>query len=213
LNTISSPNQYLLSFDAQDGSHINGKWCNLIDATSWFPIPQPEYTVSSSPSSINLRPGEERNDELRIASPIQRSGISHVILSSEPTNDLEINLKPPILSIPSLGSNVSIIHIKAQENTKYEQLPFIHTITINAVITIPDFTPYGATSSEVKSNSLTGNISKGFSNLTITLLPPMTFQEQFSAFWNTYGSLVSLVGGGFAAGFAALVFNRLTKTK
>jgi hypothetical protein len=35
------------------------------------------------------------------------------------------------------------------------------------------------------------------------------FEEQFRDFWNTYGDLIGLVGGGFAAGFSALLIDRL----
>ena len=46
-------------------------------------------------------------------------------------------------------------------------------------------------------------------NLTIKVLEPLTFQQWFKEGWDTYGSLISLLGGGFAAGAASLVFDRL----
>ena len=48
-------------------------------------------------------------------------------------------------------------------------------------------------------------------NLTITVQQPLTLEEQFREFWNTYGGIIGLIGGGFAAGFSALLIDRLKK--
>jgi hypothetical protein len=48
-------------------------------------------------------------------------------------------------------------------------------------------------------------------NLTVKVVEPLTFQQRFKEAWDTYGTLISLVGGGFAAGAASLVFERLKK--
>ncbi|MGN6624494.1 MAG: hypothetical protein ACTHKK_10165, partial [Candidatus Nitrosocosmicus sp.] len=48
-------------------------------------------------------------------------------------------------------------------------------------------------------------------NLTVKVVEPLTFQQRFKEAWDTYGTLISLVGGGFAAGTASLVFERLKK--
>jgi hypothetical protein len=33
---------------------------------------------------------------------------------------------------------------------------------------------------------------------------PYPIEEHFKEFWDTYGAMISLVGGGFAAGLSAL---------
>ena len=47
-------------------------------------------------------------------------------------------------------------------------------------------------------------------NLPITV-DPVTTEEGFLAFWTAYGGPLILVIGGFAAGFATLVIDRLRK--
>jgi hypothetical protein len=44
------------------------------------------------------------------------------------------------------------------------------------------------------------------SRVVIAIYP---FEEQIRDFWNTYGDLIGLVGGGFAAAFYALLIDRL----
>ena len=46
-------------------------------------------------------------------------------------------------------------------------------------------------------------------NLTITVLPPLTINDKFKDFWSVYGQPISIVLGGFAGGFASLVFGRI----
>lgn len=50
-------------------------------------------------------------------------------------------------------------------------------------------------------------------NLTITVVEPPTFQQQFKDFWDTYGQPISIIAGGFAGGTASLLFDRLKKPK
>lgn len=50
-------------------------------------------------------------------------------------------------------------------------------------------------------------------NLSINVLEPLSPTEVFKNFWDTFGDPISLIGGGFAAGFSALVFNRMIKKR
>jgi hypothetical protein len=42
------------------------RFCTLVDTTNWVIIPPPEFKISANPSSIVLRPGEEKNVQLQI---------------------------------------------------------------------------------------------------------------------------------------------------
>jgi hypothetical protein len=50
-------------------------------------------------------------------------------------------------------------------------------------------------------------------NLTLTVIEPLTIQQQIKDFWEIWGSPISLIGGGFAAGLASLVFDRMKNRK
>jgi hypothetical protein len=48
-------------------------------------------------------------------------------------------------------------------------------------------------------------------NLTITVIPPLNVNDRFKDFWSIYGQPISIIAGGFAGGFASLIFGRVTK--
>ena len=50
-------------------------------------------------------------------------------------------------------------------------------------------------------------------NLTISVIEPVSIQEQVKDFWSTYGPLVSLIGAGFAGSVSTYVFDHLRKRK
>lgn len=212
LSKIGYPSNYLLSFDAQDGFYYDGnKFCNLIDTTHWYPIPLPSFTISMAPSSVELRPGEKKVIELIAKASIHAS--SNVTFYPRDINGLEVSVNPKTMSIPPLGSNISSITIKAGDNLGDRLLPSVNTLYMDAILTIPDLTFLKQGSRHVEGNSLTENISKTFSNLTITLLPNLTPQEQFAEFWKSYGDFIGLVAGGFIAGLTALVIDRIKKKR
>jgi hypothetical protein len=108
------------------------------------------------------------------------------------------------IEIPNLTANFSAP--KEEETQRYKQ-PITRLIPIQMTVkvignTIP---------SNLTSASSTDNRTTTFSNLTVTLLP-WTLTDIFRDIWSTYGQVISLVGGGFAAGAAALFFNRAFKT-
>jgi hypothetical protein len=210
LSKIGYPSNYLLSFDAQDGfSYGENQFCNLIDTTHWYPIPLPSFTISMVPSSVEIRPGEEIDIELTAKANIDAS--SNITFYPRDINGLQISVNPKKISIPPLGSNVSSITIKARDSFGDRLLPSVNNLYMDAVLTIPDLTFLKQGSGNVRGESLTENLSKTFSNLTITLLPNLKPEEQFAEFWKSYGDFIGLVAGGFIAGLTALVMDRIKK--
>ena len=49
-------------------------------------------------------------------------------------------------------------------------------------------------------------------NLTVTVTPPISYDEKFKEFWSIYGQPISIIAGGFAGGFASLVLAKFRKT-
>jgi hypothetical protein len=50
-------------------------------------------------------------------------------------------------------------------------------------------------------------------NLTISVIEPLTFQEQTKEFWSAYGAIISLVGAGFGGAIATYVFDYFKNRK
>lgn len=57
-----------------------------------------------------------------------------------------------------------------------------------------------------------GYVTNPSMNLTVSVIPPLNFDEQFKEFWSVYGQPISIVAGGFAGGFASLVFAKIKKS-
>ena len=66
LDKVNSPSQYKMAFYITDYFVKDHVLCRLIDTTNWVIIPPPDFSMSVSPSSVLLRPGEEKNLELQI---------------------------------------------------------------------------------------------------------------------------------------------------
>ena len=49
-----------------------------------------------------------------------------------------------------------------------------------------------------------GYITNPSMNLTVTVIPPLGFDEQFKEFWSIYGQPISIIAGGFAGGFCII---------
>ncbi|MBV9175958.1 MAG: hypothetical protein JO297_02850, partial [Nitrososphaeraceae archaeon] len=181
--------------------------------TNWVDIPPPTYFILTSKDPLQLRPGDHNKTigaqlksttgivpnlvsfikiENNSALPIKLITISHKVnnnnSSIEPASfDISVLNNAPVgqYTIPILA-NIS-------EGSKF--LPeFIHIK--NPLLSVPTYaymlTPV---------------------NLTLKVLEPLTFQQWFKEVWDTYGSLISLFGGGLAAGAASLVFDRLKNTR
>ena len=43
----------------------------------------------------------------------------------------------------------------------------------------------------------------------IVVDPPLSAEQKFTSFWNTYGNIITVFGGGFAGGFAGWFFGRI----
>jgi hypothetical protein len=50
-------------------------------------------------------------------------------------------------------------------------------------------------------------------NLTLSVIEPITFQDQIKEFWIAYGGIITLIGAGFGGGLASYVLDRAKNRK
>jgi hypothetical protein len=65
---VNFPNRYVIGFSQDDTFFINHRPCIMVDDTDWYTIPPPQYVISTSPSSVELRPLQKKEIELQIRS-------------------------------------------------------------------------------------------------------------------------------------------------
>jgi hypothetical protein len=218
LDRIKSPEQFILFFSLQD-FYKDGKYngCLIIDiGDNVAYVPQPKFTISAEQTS--LRPGEEgKVIDLKINSNIIIT--PNITLSVRNQTGLTLKLLNDQPYLNTAGFAASLLKVKALDNATSRT----YHIPINANISFPKVDLAGALttpSTPFKSLEL-GNLNTSYSPsislnatiLAINVLEKLTPLEQFDNFWKSFGGLIALIGGGFAAGFSALVFDRFKKKK
>jgi hypothetical protein len=66
--SLNYPSKYRLAFIADDAFIKDRHFCSLFDSTNFVSIPPPQINITSSPNSLELRPGEQKSVELEIKS-------------------------------------------------------------------------------------------------------------------------------------------------
>ena len=209
LSNLVFPEQYKVMFYvsfADDHGNI------ILDFTSWMDIPPPKFNLSASSGSIvEIRSGETKSIGLVLKSSFgslppkvisfttveNQTGVK-VIPPHERFDESTNILKPASFNIAISGDTLPgeyIIPIKANISSG-PTIPTQFTAAKNYTSGIPPVSSHTAVA-----------------GLTIRVSEPLTFTQWFKEGWDTYGSFISLVGGGFTAGLATLVFDRLKNKK
>ena len=183
-----------------------------VDFSNWIDIPPQTYRISTTKDPIQLRPGNNEIVGAEIKSTfgtIPKIVSIHTVNNSLPigtnilsdTSDNKANeLRPSSIKL-DVSQKAQVgkysIPVLANISTGSTFLPKILYVNIYSLpISIP---------------------TEGYTiiplNLTVQVLEPLTFGEWFKEGWETYGNFISLLSGGFFAGAASLVLDRLKKNR
>jgi hypothetical protein len=207
LAALNYPDEYVLLFYAFDYFIEGYRICPMADITSRVHIPPPEFGISSSPSSVELRPGEHKSIELNLKSNANIK--SRVLFSGSQTDELKdkikFNFTTNNISVPLNGIVTSKLDIKASENVEADS----YTLPISANISVitEDKPRRGGTTGEILYNP-TDQVLFETSNLTVTVLPSLTLLDYINNILNSWGAPVKeLIGLITAIGsIGAVVF-------
>jgi hypothetical protein len=223
LSSLNFPSKYNLLFYTAESFKSN----EVRQFTSWVTIPPPSLQITTLPSNIIIRQGEEQLIPARIKST---SGFSNDVInitldniSSANNNnyntgavfnsgELHINVQrnqPPLFKIS----------VPQQTPLGIYSIPLIVTIREPSVATItkPIFinTRGGTVDPEFelsKKYPTVGYLTKPI-NLTVTVISPMSISDQFKDFWATYGQFIGIFAGAFVGAFAKLLFDKVKEKK
>jgi hypothetical protein len=210
LADINFPQQYVVVFFVDYAFDMSNPRKGISDYSNWVNIPPLKFAISTSPSTITLRPGEEKTIEVQVNSttPTATSFVTpHVSFATNKIDAIEdASFVPNGLDLPRFGIGTAELHIRASKNAD----PSYHTLQILGNVSFPvQYVRENDQNSELstaKFESMTVN-----TNSAVTILNPLTDEEKFSNFWNVYGGAINLVAGGLAAGFSALVIDKIRK--
>ncbi len=225
LSSIDSPSKYNLLFYTAESVNSN----EVRQFTSWVSIPPPSLQITTSPSDIIIRQGEDQLIPARIKST---SGFSNDVINMT-LDDFNSGTSKNNNYNTASGFNSSEMHVDVQRNQPPlfkiavpKQTPLgIYTIPLLVTIREPSIatttkpisitTRGGAVHPEFelsKKYPTIGYLTKSI-NMTVTVISPKSISDQFRDFWTVYGQFIGIFAGTFVGAFAKLMFDRLKKKK
>jgi hypothetical protein len=206
LTTIAVPDKYKVLFYTSSASGCN----RIIDFTSWIDIPTPNFVISSSPNTLELRPGDVKNIGVVLKST---TGFVHKVVdftNLENNSGIQVVTERGKLNRSDFSVEPLSFNIKIPENAQTGEyaIPLLANISTGSAIP-SEFVAVN----KYKSSIPTESFITAVANLTIKVLEPLTPSQIFKEVWDTYGGVISLVAGGFAAGITSLLFDRFKDRK
>jgi hypothetical protein len=227
LGSINFPPEYNLLFYTAESFKSN----EVRQFTSWVTIPPPNLQITTEPSNIIIRQGEEQLIPARIKST---SGFSNDVLNitlddiNSPSSSSKNNNYNTIS-----GYNSSELQVKIERNqpplfkiSVPQQTPLgIYTIPLITTIREPSI---ATTTKPISINTPDGTVDPEFElskkfptvgyltkpvNLTVTVISPKSITDHFKDFWATYGQFIGIFAGAFVGAFAKQMFDRAKKKK
>jgi hypothetical protein len=209
LTSINSPSNYGLSFYTAESFNSS----EVRDFTSWVAVPPPVIDMLTHPENIVIRQGETKVIPTEIETPLSNNvtKISFEYGTNFSSNGLNVSaqrIEPPLFEV----------EVSPQSPVGVYTVPFGASMLIQtASSTSPMFngTVTGSVDPEFQASKkypTTGDIT-GKGNLTIEVIPPLTVNEEFMAFWNTYGTPIVILGSGAAGVFATFFIDYMKSLK
>jgi hypothetical protein len=199
LAAVSSPEKYQVMFYAEDKTRDNCVW--MTDFTSWITIPNPDLTVNTTPSSIELRPGDKQVIGAQLAA--------------------NSNFTPEVSNYTVIDNNISGIQSEVLNRHRNGVEPVNMEIRIPSEIGIGKYIiPLQANVTQISGTPDTPIFNLGYSlekaNLPVTVLKPFTLQEVVINFWKDWGSpiafIVGIITGKLGSSFLELLKNYFKKS-
>lgn len=192
LASIHSPSNYGLSFYTAESFKSN----EVRDFTSWIGVPPGTIEVSTDPKDIVIRQGEERI----IPSELQTS-LSNNVTNITFENSPSYNFNGLSVSAERIHPPLFKIKVSPQSPVGVYTIPLVVSMSIQTTSSkLPMFndTVTGSLDQEFQISKKYPTIGyiTGNANLTINVIPPLTVNESFMAFWKVWGTpIVALVAG------------------
>ncbi|CAN5796608.1 hypothetical protein BH23THE1_BH23THE1_35730 [soil metagenome] len=209
LDSINTPSNYGLSFYTAESF----KSSEVRDFTNWVAVPPPVIDILTHPENIVIRQGEKKiiPTEIETALSNNVTRIAFEYGTNFSSNGLSVSaqrIQPPLFEVEvSPQSPVGVYTVPFEASMLIQTTSSTSPMFNDKVTEIVD--PEFQVS---KKYPTTGDII-GKGNLTIEVIPPLTVNEEFMAFWNTYGTPMVILGSGAAGVFATIFIDYMKSLK
>ena len=195
LDDLLLPEKYKVLFYAETKREDSFR----TDLTRWVAIPPLELGIFPSPSSVELRKGEEMVIEIKVNAS---EGYEPLVRLSaiSPSNDLLLDFKQNnTISVPSYGLASTPLTIRSTDDASVR--PYTIFITANSSF------PPKQLIEDIRSKQPTDNITTQ-SSLYVVLNEPLSVADGIADFWNKLGSPISFMYG-VLAGLSPWIFKKI----
>lgn len=207
LKKINYPDSYKLIFFITNYYVYHHELCRLIDTTNWVLAPPPEFNISFSPNSIELRPGEGKNIGITVNGNSNIESELKLDIDHKHDNIIKSSFFPPETIIPANGGEgTSTLNIKVPANASIEHIMPL-SIPVYANISFPNL--IGNRGGDVFFNNKSVSLSE-FSSLSVSILPPYDIPQQLNNIVNSWINPLSSLWT-FLAGIGAVIIPLIIK--
>jgi len=198
LSSINYPSAYGLSFYTAESFKSN----EIRDFTSWIAIPPATLDIITEPETIVIRQGEAQIIPAEINTPFSNN-VTNIAFD----NGTDFGSSGLNVSTQRIHPPVFEVKVSPQTPVGVYTIPFVASVLISTInSTGPTSTPATAPVDTVtRAVDPEFQVSKKYptighiispANLTIDVLPPLTINETFMAFWDTYATFIAIVVSG-----------------
>jgi hypothetical protein len=211
LNSIKYPTAYGVSFYTAESYKSN----EVRDFTSWIAIPPATIDILTHPANIVVRQGETHLIPAEVNTPF-----SNNVTTITFDNGTDFSSNGLHVSTPRIQPPLFNVEVSPQTPIGVYTIPFVASMIIATTYsTSPTATPATATVDTVtkvldpevqvsKKYPTIGYITRP-GNLTIDVIPPLTINESFTAFWVTYGTPIVGLTGVLVGAFSTFFIDHL----
>jgi hypothetical protein len=209
LDEILSPNPYKAMFYA---GYLYNNSDMKIDLTPWVDMSPQVYSISTLPNPIIVRQGEQKIIGAQLKST---TGFVQNVIEFMPVENyssIELEFIRDNLNKSSSGIEPAPFKIKVPNDAQVGQYIIPIRANISTGSTFPYYKFIKIFNVNLPSNSteiLTKGHNFALANLTISVVEPLSIQEQLRDFWSVYGGPINLIGAGLAGGLTTYLIDYL----
>ena len=216
LKPINYPTTYGLSFYTAESFKSN----EVRDFTGWIAIPPATVDILTHPENIVIRQGEKRLIRAEVDTPFSNNVNANITFDNDTdysSNGLNVStqrMHPPLFEVEvspqtSLGTYTIPFVASLLIATTYSSSPTATAATapVDTVTEVvdPEF--------QVSKKYPTIGYITSQAKLTIDVIAPLTFEETFMAFWDTYATHMAIVVSGMMGVLMTILAEHLRNRK
>jgi hypothetical protein len=215
LKSINYPTTYGLSFYTAESIKSN----EVRDFTGWIAIPPATIDIKTHPENIVIRQGEKQLIRAEVDTPLTNN-VTNITFDNDTdysSNGLNVStqrMHPPLFEVEvspqtSLGTYTIPFVASLLIATTYSSSPTSTAATapVDTVTEVvdPEF--------QVSKKYPTIGYITSPAKLTIDVIAPLTFEETFMAFWETYATHMAIVVSGMMGVLMTILAEHLRNRK